>query len=52
MFSVTLVDFPLLSPDEAGAVLPLLDVIIIVSSTSDLLALRSPKRFSTPFPSN
>lgn len=43
--SVTFVDFPLLTPEEAGAVLPLLDVILVITSTSDLLALRSTKSF-------
>ncbi|MBV9470109.1 MAG: response regulator, partial [Abitibacteriaceae bacterium] len=44
--SVTLVDFPLFeSADVAAAVLPLLDIIIVVSSSSDLLALRSTKTF-------
>jgi len=43
--SVTFVDFPLLTPDEAVAVFPLLDVILVVTSTSDLLALRSTKAF-------
>ena len=42
---VTLIDFPLLTPDEAAPVLPLLDIIIVVSSSSDLLALRSTKSF-------
>jgi len=41
----TFVDFPLLSEDELLAVAPLLDVIIVVSSSSDLLALRSTKTF-------
>jgi pilus assembly protein CpaE len=40
-FSVTIVDFPMLSADEATQVLPMLDLIIVVSSSSDLLALRS-----------
>lgn len=44
-YSVTFVDFPLLSPDEAQGVLPMLDVILMVSSSSDLLALRSTKTF-------
>lgn len=43
--SVTFVDFPILTPDEAGAVLPLLDVILVVTSSSDLLAMRSTKTF-------
>lgn len=42
-FAVTVVDFPLLSPEEIAHVLPLLDVILVVSSSSDLLALRSAK---------
>lgn len=42
-FAVTFVDFPILSPDEATSVLPLLDKILLVSSSSDLLALRSAK---------
>ena len=45
MVDVTLVDFPLLTGDEAAAVLPYLDIIILVSSSSDLLALRSTKTF-------
>ncbi len=43
--SVTIVDFPLLSPDEAIVTLPLLDIIILVTSTSDLLALKATKSF-------
>ena len=43
--SVTIVDFPLLSPDEATVTLPLLDIIIVVSSSSDLLALKATKSF-------
>jgi pilus assembly protein CpaE len=43
--SVTFVDFPILTAEEAGAVLPLLDVILIVTSSSDLLAMRSTKTF-------
>jgi pilus assembly protein CpaE len=43
--SVTFIDFPLLTPEEASAVLPLLDVILVVTSSSDLLALRSTKSF-------
>ena len=42
---VTIVDFPLLTADEAAPVLPLLDIIIVVSSSSDLLALRSTRTF-------
>ena len=41
----TFIDFPLLSEEEMGTVLPLLDIIVVVSSTSDLLALRSTKSF-------
>jgi pilus assembly protein CpaE len=41
----TFVDFPLLNEDELLSVAPLLDVIIVVSSSSDLLALRSTKTF-------
>ncbi len=43
--SVTFVDFPLLTADEATAIFPLLDVILVVSSSSDLLAVRSTKTF-------
>lgn len=43
--SVTFVDMPLLTADEAVAIFPLMDVILIVSSSSDLLALRSTKTF-------
>ncbi len=43
--SVTFIDFPILSGEEAGAVLPLLDVILVITSSSDLLALRSTKTF-------
>ena len=50
MSSVTIVDFPLLSEDEITSVLPLLDVILMVSSTSDLLALRSSKTFLNAIP--
>lgn len=41
----TFVDFPLLNEEEAVSVAPLLDIIVVVSSTSDLLALRSTKVF-------
>lgn len=41
----TFIDFPLLSEDEILTMAPLLDVIIVVSSSSDLLALRSTKTF-------
>jgi pilus assembly protein CpaE len=44
-YSVTIVDFPLLSPDEAVAYLPLVDIIVVVSSSSDLLALKATKSF-------
>jgi pilus assembly protein CpaE len=40
-YSVTVIDFPILSPEEIAHVLPLLDVILVVTSSSDLLALRS-----------
>lgn len=43
--SVTFVDFGLLTPDEAALVVPLLDVILVISSSSDLLALRATKAF-------
>ncbi len=43
--SVTFVDFPILTAEEAGAVLPLLDVVLVVTSSSDLLAMRSTKTF-------
>ena len=43
--SVTFVDFGLLTPDEATAMFPMLDVILVVSSSSDLLALRATKTF-------
>ena len=48
--SVTFVDFPLLTPDEANAIFPLLDVILVISSSSDLLALRSTKTFLDMIP--
>ena len=48
--SVTFIDFPLLTPDEASAVLPLLDVILVVTSSSDLLAMRSTKSFLEQIP--
>lgn len=48
--SVTFIDFPLLTPDEAAGVLPLLDVILVVTSSSDLLALRSTKTFLDGIP--
>ncbi len=43
--SVTFVDFGLLTPDEAIQMFPMLDVILVVSSSSDLLALRATKTF-------
>ena len=46
----TFIDFPLLSQDEALTIIPLLDVIIVVSSSSDLLALRSTKTFLQMIP--
>jgi|GEM_PF-2178283 len=42
-FDYTFVDFPALEEDEFAALLPLLDVVLVVSSTCDLLALRSTK---------
>jgi pilus assembly protein CpaE len=50
MADVTLVDFPLLTADEAATVLPHLDIIVVVSSSSDLLALRSTKTFLETVP--
>ncbi len=44
-FAVTIIDFPALSPEEVASVLPLLDAVVVVSSTSDLLAVRSTKTF-------
>ena len=43
--SVTFVDFGLLTPDEAALMFPMLDVILVISTSSDLLALRSTKTF-------
>jgi len=43
--TVTLVDFDLLSADEAASVLPLMDIILVLTSSSDLLAMRSTKGF-------
>jgi pilus assembly protein CpaE len=43
--SVTFIDFGTLTSDEATMVFPLLDVIIVVTSSSDLLALRATKTF-------
>ena len=43
--SVTFVDFGLLTPDEATQMFPMLDVILVISSSSDLLALRATKNF-------
>jgi pilus assembly protein CpaE len=48
--SVTFVDFPLLTAEEAQTVLPMLDVILVVTSTSDILALRSTKSFMDNVP--
>ncbi|HEX9997817.1 MAG TPA: response regulator [Abditibacterium sp.] len=48
--SVTFIDFPLLTSEEASAVLPLLDVILVVTSSSDLLAMRSTKTFLEQIP--
>ncbi len=42
-FDYTFIDFPNLVDGEFAALLPLLDVVLIVSSTCDLLALRSTK---------
>ena len=50
-FAVTLVDFPLLSPDEAALTLPLLDIIVVITSSSDLLALKATKSFIDMVPS-
>lgn len=44
-YSATIVDFPLLSPEEAQVSLPLVDIIVVVSSSSDLLALKATKSF-------
>ena len=49
-FSVTFVDFPILSPEEAASVLPLVDKILLVTSSSDLLALRSAKTLLDTIP--
>jgi pilus assembly protein CpaE len=46
----TFIDFPLLSEDEVLTITPLLDVIIVVTSSSDLLALRSTKTFIDSIP--
>lgn len=46
----TFVDFPLLNEDELLSVAPLMDVILIISSSSDLLALRSTKTFLEHLP--
>ena len=43
--SVTFLDFGLLTPDEATQMFPMLDVILVISSSSDLLALRATKTF-------
>lgn len=44
-YSATIVDFPLLSAEEAQVSLPLVDIIVVVSSSSDLLALKATKSF-------
>jgi pilus assembly protein CpaE len=49
-FDVTIIDFPQLSQEEAAAVMPLLDMVIAVSSSSDLLALRSAKTLIDTMP--
>jgi pilus assembly protein CpaE len=49
-YSATLIDFPLLSPDEAAVSLPLVDIILVVSSSSDLLALKATKTFLEQVP--
>ncbi len=49
-FSVTVIDFPALSADEVAHVMPLLDSVIVVSSSSDLLALRSARTFLDMIP--
>lgn len=46
----TFIDFPLLSEDEILTVAPLMDIIVVVSSSSDLLALRSTKTFMEYLP--
>lgn len=48
--SVTFIDFPIMTPDELAGVLPLLDVILIITSSSDLLAMRSTKGFLDQVP--
>jgi pilus assembly protein CpaE len=48
--SVTVIDFPMLSAEEAAQVLPLLDMVVVVSSSSDLLALRSARTFLDMIP--
>jgi pilus assembly protein CpaE len=42
-FAYTFIDFPNLVEGEFATILPLLDVVLIISSTSDLLALRATK---------
>ena len=42
---MTFVDFGLLTPDEATLMFPMLDVILVISTSSDLLALRATKTF-------
>lgn len=39
----TFIDFPLLNEEELSAIAPLLDIILVVSSAAELLALRSTK---------
>jgi pilus assembly protein CpaE len=50
MFSVVVIDFPMLSAEEVEHVLPLLDSVVVVSSSSDLLALRSARTFLDMIP--
>jgi Flp pilus assembly CpaE family ATPase len=42
-YNYTLIDFPILVDGEFATLLPLLDIVLIVSSTCDLLAVRSTK---------
>jgi pilus assembly protein CpaE len=46
----TFVDFPLLTEDEVLSTVPLLDIILVITSSSDLLALRSTKTFLDMIP--
>jgi pilus assembly protein CpaE len=46
----TFVDFPLLTEDEVLTTAPLLDIILVITSSSDLLALRSTKTFLDMIP--